>query len=508
VVSPASKCQDDDDDCDDEPKFYVSQSLIYEQSEGENLRWRIIVAMPVEISKNDGLFNGDPMFFVVIGVGTVGCVACLLLFHFYFSKRKKTEVRMSDWRFTSAFILGCALLNLTTLTYIGPATDQTCMLRMWSFHVVFVLALAPLLVKVWRIYKLVGSADRAVRLSITNKKAMLFTMPAIFLQIFILTLFSIFDPSKKHTYVAIDGSSSSQHSICKHDTLAFLITQSLFEGGLVFVGCLLAFKTRNLCSTLGEAKQLGFAMYNVGLVAVIVMLMGSFLHVDQKTVYVIMTVGTFWATVFSSCAFVLPRLLQVQRRNTMQRNTRRTSYGDHSSKSFASYIGPMAATATATQARAAYQGGSLYNEPRSQIPISSIHSSSFQGSSEFERTSPKTKNNNNQSEPSNRPLEYNHEQQTQLSSSDIEEDHDDSDSDSNDSFSFGDDKPTHRNTSFTKLSISPSESDVLQELAEKEDQKAASKSFDSTDSRSDIEGSIVFESDFVIDLEKNDSPRK
>ena len=167
---------DDDDGDDAGPKFYVSQSLMYEQSEGENLRWRIIVAMPVGISADDALFVGDPMFLVVLCVGTVGCITCLLLFHFYFKKRKKTEVRMSDWRFTSAFILGCALLNLTTLTYIGPATDQNCMLRMWSFHLVFVLAITPLLVKVWRIWKLVGSADRAVRLSITNLKALLYTM--------------------------------------------------------------------------------------------------------------------------------------------------------------------------------------------------------------------------------------------------------------------------------------------------------------------------------------------
>jgi len=352
---------------------------------------------------------------------------------------------------------------------------------MWSFHVVFVLALAPLLVKVWRIYKLVGSADRAVRLSITNRRAMLFTMPAIFLQVLILTLFSIFDPSKKYTYVAIDGSSSSQHSICKFDTRAFMITQVLFEGGLVLVGCILAFKTRSLSSSLGEAKQLGFAMYNVGLVAIIVMLMGSFLDVDQKTVYVIMTAGTFWATVFSSCAFVLPRLLQVQKRNTRRNSYQNTSYRSvDRSHSFHSYSGPM--IVPPPNSPGAYQGGSLQNEPRSQIPISAINCSSYQGSSEFE---PK------------RPF-----------GSDIEDDH--SDSDSDESLEFGEDSPKHRNTSFTKLSISPSESEVLQKLAQEDDENPR-RSSDQTGSRSDIEGSIVFESgsgDFVIDLEKSDGSRK
>jgi hypothetical protein len=166
----------DDDDDDGLPDFYVSQSLIYEQSEGQNLKWRIIVTMPVGVATNDDLYYGDPIFVVVLAVGVFACLACLVLFYYYFSKRKRTEIRMSDWRFTSAFILGCALLNLTTLTYIGQSTDATCMFRMWAFHFVFVLALAPLLVKVWRIFKLAGSADRAVRLSITNQKAMLYTM--------------------------------------------------------------------------------------------------------------------------------------------------------------------------------------------------------------------------------------------------------------------------------------------------------------------------------------------
>ena len=157
-------------------EFYVSQSLIYEQSEGENLKWRIIVAMPVGVATNDELYYGDPMFVVVIVVGVTGCISCLVLFYCYFKRRKRTEVRMSDWRFTSAFILGCAVLNLTTLTYFGSASDEMCLLRMWAFHFVFVLTISPLLVKVWRIHRLVGSADRAVRLSITNQKALLYTM--------------------------------------------------------------------------------------------------------------------------------------------------------------------------------------------------------------------------------------------------------------------------------------------------------------------------------------------
>jgi len=235
---------------------------------------------------------------------------------------------MSDWRFTSAFIIGCSLLNLSLLTNLGPVTDQLCMLRMWSFHLCFVLALSPLLVKVWRVYKLTESARSARRLAITHQKTMLYTLPAILLQVLILALFSFLDPSLKETNVIIAGSISSQQSSCQHESKAFGIIQIIFEGGLVVIGCILAFKSRNMGSTLGESKQLLFAMYNVALVALVCVLMKYLLEIDQQYFYVIMTLGVFWATVFGSCAFVLPRLLKVQ---IEEKKRRSTQIGRHSS---------------------------------------------------------------------------------------------------------------------------------------------------------------------------------
>lgn len=481
------------------PEFYVSQSLIYEQSEGDNLKWRIIVAMPVGVAKNDDILHGDPMFAVVLVVGVVGCLACLFLFYNYFKRRKHNQVQLSDWRFTSAFILGCAFLNLATLTFLGQATDFTCTMRMWAFHFVFVLTLAPLLVKVWRIFKLVHSAGRAVRLSITNKKAMLYTMPAILLQALILTLFTIFDPAKRYTYVDIDGSSSSQHGVCRHDTPAFMITQVIFEGGLVLVGCVLAFKTRNLGSTLGEAKQLLFAMYNVAFVALIVLLMGKYLNIDQKSVYVIMTMGTFWATVFSSCAFVLPRILHVYREESMRRrnSTKRingginlgnrslsTSNSGKQSLSDSYYTTkPITLPTHHASSGPAIVEGSLDNEPRSKMPSSSIASSDYDLELKQASDSPSNDVNDDLSFYSS-------------------EDSDGSDCDA--SLKEGDDEKQEvprasSSTHSTTLSITQSESDILHNFA-------ASSALHKIFTRSDDTGEI-HSPDIEASLELGDLDR-
>ncbi len=305
----------------------------------------------------------------------------------------------------------------------------------------------------------------------------------------------------------IDGSSSYQHTVCKHDTVAFAVTQLIFEGGLVLTGCVLAWKTRNLGSTLGEAKQLLFAMYNVGLVALIVLLMGSFLRVDQKSVYVIMTVGIFWSTVFSSCAFVLPRLLQIQR-NTVRRRpcsvNRPSSYYNSTDNGFStSFRGslstsfnrginrPGSNSFTAPKEQPpVYLGGSMYAEPRTSKVPSSVNSCDY---------NVELAGHTAHSEPWNLPRKPSIDLDKQSSfyssgsfdmdepgDSDREDEHDDDDSEASG-------RNEHHSTSVTKMSISPSESDILQELG---------RSIEScTIQEEDIEACIVFES--VVDDGEN-----
>lgn len=266
---------------------------------------------------------------------------------------------------------------------------------------------------------------------------------------------------------------------------------------MVLVGCILAFKTRNLSSALGEAKQLLFAMYNVGLVAAIVMLMGSFLDVDQKSVYVIEVVGIFWATVFSSCAFVLPRLLQVQKRASTRNSVRNVSsiYQNGYQPSTSFYSSPMVMPAGfSSESGIDLHGGSLRNEPRSKVPNSSISSYSiaFDSSEGEPEKSSNFKKSTQESSPNNIYDEH------ESFESDFEQDLQDSGED------YGGEKQHHRNTSFTKLSISASQSEILQELEEEEDKKdpaGGDQSMDSCDAKKDE--SVLFGNvDVVMKLKK------
>jgi hypothetical protein len=291
-------------------ELFISQSTLYEQS-GAELKWRVIITSPGQQSDSDAITRDTPLFSAICGIGGLGLAVCALLFVGFYRKRKEKAVVYADWRFTCAFIFGCSLVNGSTFTLLGENTDSTCLLRMWFFHFFFVLALAPLFVKVWRMKQLVGSSSLR-RKSISNTQAALYTLPMILTQVVILLIFTFVDPPQQAEQIENVDGVIVQSIVCETDTNAFFIVQIVFDGGFVVLGCILAYMTRNLDPKFGEAKQLIFAMYNIALVGVIILLVASVADMDQNGRSVLQAVGVLWGTVFSSAAFVLPRMMQVR----------------------------------------------------------------------------------------------------------------------------------------------------------------------------------------------------
>ena len=110
----------------------------------------------------------------------------------------------------------------------------------------------------------------------------------------------------------MSGGNVQQRITCAHNTHALFIVELLFEGGLCLAGCILAFKSRHLEGDFGEAKQLIIAMYNLAVVGSVVLIVVNVITTGQASKRILIAIGILWGSVFSSCAFVIPRLLQVR----------------------------------------------------------------------------------------------------------------------------------------------------------------------------------------------------
>lgn len=309
----------------EEDQLYIVQSSNY-GSPGGDLDWIILVISPAGEGAADAVLPNSPLFGLVCVVASLGFFLCLGMFTLFYRQRSERAVILADWRFTSAFLLGCAFLNLSSFTLLGENTNALCMLRMWSFHFLFALALSPLFVKIYRMWRMVGSQTRLPAI-VDHATAALLSMPIVAIQTIFLIIFSFVDPPQQEEIIDIEEGIVTQRVICSQESLAFTIVMMIFEVGLVFIGCSLAYITRNMDDQFGEAKQLMFSMYNIFFIGLITSIIIMTMDIDATGEIVLRSIGIFWGTVFSSAAFVLPRLLRVKDEKRSNGIMKKSSFG-------------------------------------------------------------------------------------------------------------------------------------------------------------------------------------
>jgi hypothetical protein len=116
---------------------FVSKGGMYNQDD-TNMQWRVFVVTPMKRSITDASLPGDLSFVITCVLASIGFIGCGTMLWMFFSKRADTAMVCADWRFTCAFLFGCTVTNLTSFTLLGENTDSLCMLRMWSFNLLFV----------------------------------------------------------------------------------------------------------------------------------------------------------------------------------------------------------------------------------------------------------------------------------------------------------------------------------------------------------------------------------
>jgi hypothetical protein len=219
------------------------------------------------------------------------------------------------------------MLNLACLSFLGPNTDELCLIRDWLVHFFLVLSLSLLFTKTYRMYKLIDSATGFRSTIITHKQAAKLAAPLVLVETLILLVFTFADPSKLTELIYFSGSDITHRLICAHETPAFFITTLIFEGGLILVGCVLAFKTRNMQSEFNESKQIIFSMYDTAVISTIILVVSNIALQYQGQQRLLYSLGIFWITCFAGCVFVLPRTLKFSSRRSGAGNRSTMSQG-------------------------------------------------------------------------------------------------------------------------------------------------------------------------------------
>lgn len=90
--------------------------------------------------------------------------------------------------------------------------------------------LSPLFVEAIILVKIINKSSNVEITPLTINKTVLYVLPLIVTQLFILTIFSFVDPPRQDEQLGVGSDTVYQQITCKHETKAFVCTQTVFTG--------------------------------------------------------------------------------------------------------------------------------------------------------------------------------------------------------------------------------------------------------------------------------------
>ena len=163
--------------------------------------------------------------------------------------------------FTFVCVLGCVGMNVASYALLGANTNTTCVLRQWGFGFFFVIFVAPLILKSYRLHRLFNSVSLAEAHLLPP--LVMFGLACLMCAVVVIILITVtaqggFDAA---TISAVDSQGAlSEHIQCLPAAAGSLVLY-VYQGILILGGCALSYLTRNVDPAFGESKALMFVMY-------------------------------------------------------------------------------------------------------------------------------------------------------------------------------------------------------------------------------------------------------
>lgn len=146
-----------------------------------------------EIYENLFVGYAHPVSVVLLVFGSLGVLTVVLGLLFLVKHRRTYVVRATSPIFTGIIVIGAFMQILAGFTWIGAPTFSTCQSRVWLFGLGFVLSMATLFAKNYRIYKIFSNDSFEIQ-PFTDQKVALFSLAPLAPAFLILGLWTGLDP--------------------------------------------------------------------------------------------------------------------------------------------------------------------------------------------------------------------------------------------------------------------------------------------------------------------------
>ena len=229
-----------------------------------------IISLSVDVSINDQVVKTVTMNPVVVySLYALGSLAgaiilffCWILFRFRGSRLLKASQQPMLYVIMLGEVLGVGKILIAA----SVINTNTCIAGLWAAHLGFFMVFTSLLLKSWRINKLLN--NRSIKkVKITNSDIMVILFSILFLVCILLILLTVI--GQPHlAYITETGSTQiTKYPYCAYEYSQFQITFYVIEILLLFYGVKLCWDIKGIPDAINESQYVVAAMASIALLS-------------------------------------------------------------------------------------------------------------------------------------------------------------------------------------------------------------------------------------------------
>jgi 7 transmembrane sweet-taste receptor of 3 GCPR len=223
-------------------------------------------------------------------------------------RREERVIRYAQVEILQLILAGCLLVTAGAALYAAPPSDGVCLAGPWLTHFGYTLSLAPQIVKVAAINRLISAANRYQRTKINSKSLYVAVAGFCSVSVVYLVCWSSFDqPRKVPEYTNTNEQTQDGETIveisyrCSSESKFWEYVPILWNGLLLSCAVVLVFQSRKLRNPFNETQYLGTLIVSEILLFCVWVLGSHLLYTNDVFCW-------FWGTIqYANFAFLIIR---------------------------------------------------------------------------------------------------------------------------------------------------------------------------------------------------------
>jgi len=227
-------------------------------------------------------------------------------------KRSSYTIRVVNFIFCLLTQAGAMLLLISPI-YIATNTSAGCMTWMWFLGIGFTLFLAPSVLKLYRLDRILDVTKWDV-LVITNTQLLLGVGIFMLFEIILLLVWTIVNPIVLQLE-SLGDEQNTQVKICTGEGtsgIVFFIIQLVYSSLILFIACVLSVRIRNQkVGAVNESRETILAVYNIAIGIIVIVVLAIILNSNATSWALLISIGTSIITLLSWAAMYILKFWRI-----------------------------------------------------------------------------------------------------------------------------------------------------------------------------------------------------